>query len=121
MKRDICVDFDGTIVDFEYPNIGKAKPGVKEALTRLRKLGYNVIIFSCRTSKYYPESFPPARNKVLVAEMKWFLDEAGIPYDDIDDGSKGKPFADFYIDDKAVEYRNNWPEIVARIEKEGKR
>jgi hypothetical protein len=51
--------------------------------------------------------------------MIWFLKEAGIPYDEVDDGTKGKPFADFYIDDKAIEFKDNWPEIAARIEKEG--
>jgi hypothetical protein len=119
VNRDICVDFDGTIVDFAYPHIGKIKPGVKEALTRLKELGYNIIIYSCRTSRYYPETFTEARNKVTIAEMIWFLKEAGIPYDEVDDGTKGKPFADFYIDDKAVEFKDNWPEIAARIEKEG--
>jgi len=115
----ICVDFDGTVVDHEYPGIGALKPGVREALESFRHLGYKIIISSCRTCMWYPEVFniygdhlPVARDRRVVKEMVAFLDANQIPYDEIDDGTKGKPVADFYIDDKAIRFEDNWPEIV---------
>lgn len=114
----IAVDFDGTIVDHKYPAIGALKPGVIEALTRFRALGFELIIFSCRGCKWYPELFPPEQIARCFAEMKAFLDANQVPYDLIDDGSKGKPFADYYIDDKAIRFQDNWSAIALAIEVE---
>jgi hypothetical protein len=44
-----------------------------------------------------------------------FLDANDIPYDEIDDGSKGKPGALYYIDDKAIRFEDNWIDIAARV------
>jgi hypothetical protein len=122
-KPTIAVDFDGTICEFAYPDIGPPKPGVREALTRLRELGYEVIIYSCRTANWHPDIFLKpgeqncrAEHREVVHAMRDFLDEHNIPYDAIDYGNKGKPTADFYIDDKGVRYDNNWPEVVAFVE-----
>src|SRR5260370_30416046 len=113
----VCVDFDGTIVDFKFPSIGAPKPGVREALTRFRELGYWIVISSCRNARRFPEIFQVGNEDQPVVERKSykdmvkFLDDNQIPYDEIDDGSLGKPLAAFYIDDKGIEFRNNWPEI----------
>lgn len=108
----VCVDFDGTIVDNRYPAIGELKTGVREALTRLKELGFYIIIYSCRTCRWMPQKYPPEVSERCAAEMKTFLDEQQIPYDEIDDGKKGKPFADYYIDDRAVRFEDNWSEIA---------
>jgi hypothetical protein len=44
-----------------------------------------------------------------------FLEEHKIPYDEIDDGTKGKPLADYYIDDKAIRFTDNWVGIAGAI------
>jgi hypothetical protein len=44
--------------------------------------------------------------------MKMFLDANDVPYDEIDDGTKGKPFCSLYIDDKGLRFTNNWSEIA---------
>jgi hypothetical protein len=49
--------------------------------------------------------------------MKDWLDEHGIPYDEIDDGTRGKVHAEFYIDDKGVRFANNWEEISDLVAK----
>ena len=119
VPKVIAVDFDGTCCDHEFPNIGKIKSGCKEALELFHQLGYKIIIWSCRTCSYMQDVFSPPedlecaaaidRNK--VKEMKQWLDANCIHYDEIDDGTKGKPVADFYIDDKAIRFSNNWVEI----------
>lgn len=110
----IAVDFDGTICDFAYPDIGKPKAGVREALQRFLELGYEVIIYSCRTCSWDTEIFgggePMARK--VVKQMIEFLNDHKIPYTAIDDGSKGKPTAEYYIDDKAIRFQDNWHEIA---------
>jgi hypothetical protein len=116
VPRIVAVDFDGTLFDFAYPGIGPVKPGGKEALQRFKDLGYKVLIYSCRTCKHYPEIFSyPGEvldmNRKVVRDMIEALDLHEIPYDSIDDGTMGKPMADFYCDDKGIRFNNNWDEI----------
>jgi len=44
----LAVDFDGTIVEHEYPEIGKAVPGAAESLRMLSKLGVKIILWTMR-------------------------------------------------------------------------
>src|ERR1700729_2927855 len=117
--KRICVDFDGTLCDHAFPSIGKVKPGAKEALETFKALGYIIIIWSCRTCSWdkeifgYPaEEYYHALDRLHVKEMVEWLAKEQIPYDIIDDGSKGKPVADFYIDDKAICFKDNWAIIA---------
>ena len=103
----LVVDFDGTIVDSAYPDIGKPKPGVKEALQELQAEGYRICIFSARNSN--------DSDTHKLQEMRHALDTYGIPYDIIDEGKSGKPIADYYIDDRAIEFKDDWKAVVERI------
>jgi len=123
VPKTICVDFDGTICEFAYPAIGALKPGVREALRRFKELGYYIIIYSCRAAIRHKEKYHPGCEHLpglelpSVKVMKQFLDEQQIPYDEIDSGESGKPVADFYIDDKAVRFEDNWAEVQSFVEK----
>jgi hypothetical protein len=119
-KPTIAVDYDGTLVDHEFPKPGTPKPDAKEALTFFRELGYHVLIYSCRTAKWHPEIFNPSNepmdmSRSLIQDMIRTLDEAGIPYDEVDDGTKGKPFADLYLDDKGYRFTGDWKEAAAFV------
>lgn len=45
----ICVDFDGTIVDHRFPEIGQPVPYAEEWLTRWQKNGAKIILFTMRS------------------------------------------------------------------------
>jgi hypothetical protein len=45
----ICVDFDGTIVDHKFPEIGNTAPGAIKWLRRFNELGANIILFTMRS------------------------------------------------------------------------
>lgn len=47
-----------------------------------------------------------------LQEMTDWLIDNDIPFDLIDDGKSGKPIADFYIDDKALRFVNNWGRLM---------
>lgn len=129
IQPTLGVDFDGTICDFEYPNIGKPKEGVKEALALLRAVGYRIVIWTCRTCSYHFDIFggdpkQPTMERPNVIAMRDYLKVHDIPYDEIDDGSRGKLHADYYIDDKGIAFQNNWEQIAltlanAAIQKRG--
>lgn len=119
-RPTIAIDFDGTLCEFQYPGIGPPKRYAREALEVFRNLGYRILIYSCRTSHRYYEIFggdpsQPTMERERVKEMVSWLNEHKIPFDEIDDGSKGKPMADYYIDDKGIRFENNWPEVMAFV------
>ena len=112
-KKTLSVDFDGTICEHQFPGIGPLMPGVREALTELRTK-FSIVISSCRTSKQFGEF--QDRDK-YVKDMIEYLDAHDVPYDRIDMGDEGKVVAWRYVDDHAVEFKNNWGDIVERLMK----
>ena len=95
----IAIDFDGTIVEDQYPDIGDDQPGAIEAINTLYDHGYCIIINSCR-----------AREK--QDEMRVWLDENSVKYCHINENCRErivnyrtdcrKISADCYIDDKGI-------------------
>ena len=92
----ISIDFDGTIVKKNYPNIGELKPLAKEIINDL--FDWNIIIINtCRSGE-------------SLENAKKFLSNRGIKYDYINENDKSlieffggdtrKIGADYYIDDK---------------------
>ncbi len=111
-KHTVAVDFDGTIVEHRFPNIGPLKPGAVEAIKKLYQK-YEIVISSCRASTIFNPNGPGTSKAYL--EMVEFLKENGIPYDRIDDGTEGKIVAIAYIDDRAIPFRDNWDEISRKL------
>ena len=103
MRPSVCIDFDGTIVDHRFPEIGSMKEGVREALKKIHETHY-IIISSSRNR--FGDNY--------VEEMEDFLIANNLPYDEIDRGN-GKPHADAYIDDRGIRF-TNWKEVVKQFE-----
>ena len=93
----ISIDFDGTIVNHEYPFIGKIKENAKKVINNLCDKGHTIIIWTCRYEK-----------EDLI-NMKNFLGLNEIRYHYINENAKGinfkpypKIYADIYIDDRNI-------------------
>lgn len=112
MDKVCCIDFDGTIVEFAYPEMGEPKSGVKESLQKLRDMGWRIVICSCRTC-HEVKKYPIDRTE-QVRMMEDYLDEHEIPYDEV--LNNDKPLAAWYIDDRAIGFRDNWEDVVKEIE-----
>ena len=76
---DIIIDFDGTCVTHEFPNIGK-EIGAVPVLQELVKNGHNLILFTMRSDleqkKIDPFVNPRIINvqgKHLANAVKWFV------------------------------------------------
>jgi len=115
MKKKIFldVDFDGTIAD-KIDGILVLKEGAKEALQAFKNAGCYILIDSNRANSY--RKLPGTVERSL-AEMKEFLDVNQVPYDAIVGLSfkaEGKPIADFYLSNNAVEVVS-WKDTVSRI------
>lgn len=52
MSRIIAVDFDGTVVTHEYPEVGADVPHAVEVLKRLNDAGVRIIVWTMRGGEY---------------------------------------------------------------------
>ncbi len=55
-SKYICVDFDGTIVTHDFPEIGKDVPYAIETLKALQDNGHKIILFTMRADEYLDEA-----------------------------------------------------------------
>lgn len=99
-QRILAVDLDGTLATFDhwrgYNHIGKPIKKIIALVRKAAKEGAYIIIFTCRTTTADNEPYLLSLNVVA----KW-LTKNKVPFDKIWAGS-GKPFANFYIDDSAL-------------------
>lgn len=100
----ITIDFDGTVVQEGFPNIGEFLPGAKETIIDLHKAGYKLILWTCRTDAHLDENNQPG-NFLLKAlafleknDLLLYFHEVNDNYDKTCDGRK--VYAHYYIDDR---------------------
>lgn len=91
----IAVDFDGTVVKHEFPNIGAPNPGAIETLKELVENGHKIILYTIRSAK------------TLEDAIKWYSDNE-IPLYGVNKNpqqhrfsTSPKVYAKLYIDDAA--------------------
>lgn len=104
ISKQIAVDFDDTLAIEVLGEIVPTK-GAKEAMSRLWRHGYIIVVHSARSWEAFQDRGEKTR---WMAE---WLHKNHIPYHKIHTGF-GKPAAIAYVDDKAIKYENNWKEIV---------
>lgn len=113
MGKVLIIDFDGTIAKFEnWPNMGEPEKGVKEALHKLKDMGYEIHIASCRTNHELKKY--PIDRRDQVRAMERYLNDNEIPYDVVLDNDKA--LGVWYIDDKGIGFRGDWDKVVEEIE-----
>lgn len=96
----ICVDFDGTIVDHCFPEIGAEAPGAIHWLTRLQDQGAKLILFTMRSDTSF--------GGPMLSDAVDFLERRGIKLFGINTNpnqlswtESPKAYADIYVDDAA--------------------
>jgi hypothetical protein len=103
----IAVDFDGTIVDHEYPAIGKEKLFAFRTLKELEKMGARLILWTFRAGKELDEAVEFCRKNGI----EFYAVNKNYPEEVFDDTISRKINADIYIDDKNVGGFPGWSEI----------
>jgi hydroxymethylpyrimidine pyrophosphatase-like HAD family hydrolase len=94
----IAVDFDGTIVEHEYPGIGKEKLFAFQTLKELEKLGALIILWTFRTGKELDEAVEYCRKNGI----EFYAVNKNYPEEIFDETVSRKINADIYIDDKNI-------------------
>ena len=103
----IAVDFDGTIVEHEYPKIGKPIPFALEVLRKLREERHVLILWTMREGRSLQEAVDYcAKNGVY-----FYAHNKNYPEEEFLEGDPRKIAADIYIDDRNVGGLPDWGTI----------
>ena len=96
----ICIDFDGTIVDHRFPEIGLPVPGALDWMSKFQAAGARLILFTMRSDG--------GRNGDVLTAAVNYLKENGIQLYGINKNptqvhwtSSPKAYGQLYIDDAA--------------------
>lgn len=107
----IAVDFDGTIVEHQYPEIGKEKLFAFRTLKELEKKGARLILWTFRTGKELDEAVEFCRKNGI----EFYAVNKNYPEEIQDVTISRKIDADIYIDDKNIGGFPGWSEIWQMI------
>ena len=107
----IAVDFDGTIVDHDYPAIGKEKMFAFQTLKELQKRGCLLILWTYRTGK----ELDAAVEFCLANGLEFYAVNKSYPEEILDETVSRKINADIYIDDRNLGGFPGWSETWQMI------
>lgn len=114
----IAVDFDGTIVEHKYPEIGEERPFAIETLKMLIKDHHRLIMWSVREGRLLDEAVDWCRERGVefYAVNKDYPEEDGT---NNNNHFSRKLKVDLFIDDRQIGGLPEWGEIYQMI-KSGK-
>lgn len=101
-KLRVCFDLDNTLVTFPtIPNDYSSVKPIRKMITlanELKKAGHEIVIHTARRMKTHGHNIGKVVKDIAFVTMNT-LEEFGIPCDEL---VFGKPPADIYIDDRAI-------------------
>ena len=109
--RVLAIDFDGTIVEHDFPDIGKIKPYAKEVINRLYDEGYYICIWSCRTG----QELMNAKRWLKENDISYHKFNEAIATEAVNFSSSPKIYANCYIDDSNIGGLPEWTDIYCMI------
>lgn len=104
----IAVDFDGTIVEHKYPEIGKPQLFAFETLKQLQKQGHKLILWTYRTGKELDEAVTFCKENGI----EFYAVNKNYPEEKFNDkNTSRKILANIYIDDRNIGGFLGWSRI----------
>ena len=73
----VCVDFDGTIVDHRFPDIGPESPGAFKWLKKFQDLNARIILFTMRSDEPM-DMCGNLLNRLVLTEAVEYIQSNGI-------------------------------------------
>lgn len=111
----IAVDFDGTIVEHKYPEIGKEKPFATATLRQLIADGHKLILWSVREGKLLDEAVEWCEQR----GVRFYAINADLNEDESDKGENAhfsrKIKAHVFIDDRNIGGIPDWGTLYQLI------
>lgn len=115
LNLKIAVDFDGTIVEHRYPDIGKEIPFATDTLKKLQEKGCQLVLWTYRSGKELEEAVEFCRK----AGLEFYAVNKNYPEEVYDDNISRKVDADIFIDDKNLGGLPDWGVIWQMIDPDG--
>ncbi|MBR6962955.1 MAG: hypothetical protein IKH86_04900 [Prevotella sp.] len=111
----IAVDFDGTIVEHEYPNIGREIPFATDTLKMLIKDQHKLILWSCREDQLLQDAIDWCRER----GVEFYAVNKDYPEEKVEYNNHftRKLKVDMFIDDRNVGGLPDWGVIYEMISK----
>jgi hydroxymethylpyrimidine pyrophosphatase-like HAD family hydrolase len=106
-SKVIAVDFDGTVVEHKFPEIGKEMLFAFATLKALQQKGHKLILWTIRTGKELEEAVEFCRSKGVT----FYAVNKNYPEEVLDERTSRKINADIYIDDRNVGGFLGWSDI----------
>ena len=103
----VAIDFDGTIVEHAYPEIGKEKLFAFETLREMQKRGFRLILWTYRTGVELEEALEFCRQR----GVEFYAVNKSYPEEVFDETVSRKIDVDLFIDDKNIGGFPGWSRI----------
>jgi len=110
----IAIDFDGTIVEHAYPEIGKDNLFAFETMKEMQKQGHILILWTYRTGKLLEDAVNYCKSKGI----EFYAVNKNYPEEILDDTVSRKVDADIYIDDKNIGGFPGWAKVWEMLDAE---
>jgi len=108
----IAVDFDGTIVEHAYPEIGRPIPFAIDTLKLLQEK-HQLILWTVRTGKELNDAIEYCREN----GVEFYAVNKNFPEEEFDQETDSRKInADIFIDDRNVGGLPDWGKIYQQIE-----
>jgi len=106
-KLTIAVDFDGTIVEHRYPEIGEIIPGAFDVLRELQENGHRLILWTVRDGI----DLKNAVDFCLDHGIMFYAVNESHPNEEFNKYISRKVDADIFIDDRNIGGFLGWEKI----------
>lgn len=110
----IAVDFDGTIVEDAYPDIGKPKLFAFDTLKRFKEDGHRLILWTYRSGQRLKEAVEFCKKNGI----EFYAVNQSFPEEELNDDRSRKINADLFIDDRNIGGMLGWGEIYQLVTNE---
>jgi len=107
----VAVDFDGTIVEHEYPKIGKPIQGAISTLKKIHAAGHKLILWTYRNGETLFEAVEYCKKNGIELHAV----NASTPDGEIRDDESRLIKADVFIDDRNIGGLLPWSEVEKLI------
>ncbi len=108
----IAVDFDGTIVEHKYPDIGDEMIFAFDTLKALQKNGHKLILWTFRAGQHLDDAVEFCRQN----GVEFYAVNRSYPEEEYKEGRISRKInADLFIDDRNVGGFPGWGEVYQMI------
>ena len=114
-SKTIAIDFDGTIVEHDFPRIGKEMLFAFATIKELNKKGHKLILWTYRTGSLLDEAVEYCKKN----GVEFYAVNKNYPEEVMTEGTARKLIADIFIDDRNVGGFLGWSDVWQTLHPEG--